>query len=255
MIEYKIESKDNLLIKKIVKLAKDSSYRNELGLAVIYGNHLVMEAIKYNILDSLVVLESSINKYREIFDKIHTTTPNILDKINLLDSDTDIVGVIKIASSKKVPKLYADKDYILLENVQDPGNLGTIMRVAKASGINSICLSKKCVDVYNPKVLRASQGLQFGLDIFTNTDFIDFIKHYSGTIIATTPHTTQSVYSLDLTKPIAWVFGNEGIGISSEILDKINIQAKIPMNGDVESLNIAMAATICVFEMARQRLC
>ncbi len=253
-----IESRDNTLIKKIVKLSQSSSYRKELGLAVIYGAHLVDEAIKHNILENVIVVDSSIAKFNNILENEHLTsyvvTQNIIEKINLLDSFVEIVGVIRLPQEQLIDYTIV-KDYILLENIQDPGNLGTILRVAMACGINSICLSANCVDIYNPKVIRSSQGLQFGLNIYTNIDLYDFVTNYLGKVIATTPHTDKNLYDYNLKQSIAWVFGNEGAGVTSELLAKVNNLAKIPMIGQAESLNIAMAVTVCVFEMARQRIC
>ena len=267
MLYDTIASKDNNLIKKIVKLSANSSYRKECNKAVIYGWHLIEEAIKYDILESVIILNKNINKYSNLLNtantpyKIYIANSQIMNKINVLDSAVDIVGVIKI-NYTEVVKYNEITDCIFLENIQDPGNLGTIMRVAKASGVRALFASSNCVDIYNPKVLRASQGLQFGLDIYVNIDFYDFVRQYNGIIIATTPYTDTSIYTIDLQQPIAWVFGNEGAGLSSNILNEklhphLNekiIKAKIPMPGDAESLNIAMAATVCVFEMMRQRL-
>lgn len=257
MLYKRIESRDNNLIKKIVKLSQSSSYRKELGLAVIYGAHLVEEAIKYNILESVVIVDSSLNKFSNILNNgeliVYVTTEVIIDKINVLDGVVEIVGLIKLIPQNTID--YTElNDYILLENVQDPGNLGTILRVAKACGITSICLSNNSVDIYNPKVLRASQGMQFGLKIYTAIDLVDFVANYKGLSIVTTPHTEKTIYAYDLTQSIAWIFGNEGAGISHELLSKVDHLAKIPMLGDTESLNIAMAVTVCIFEMARQRL-
>lgn len=272
----KIESKENNLVKKVVKLLKSSTYRHDNWNAVIYGEHLVIEANKYLLLESVILNESAIDKYKKILNiieinnkkqiiqrraKIYITDDEIFDKMNMLDGKVDLVGVIKFRHPEryvlnKLAMSGFDNDVILLENIQDPGNLGAILRIAAASGIKNICLSKTCVDVYNPKVLRSSQGLQFGLNIYTDVDLLEFVRHYPGQIIATLPLADKSIYNVDLNSyKTAFIFGNEGEGVSKELLKLVKTKVKIPMADEVESLNVAMAATVCAFEMVRQRLC
>lgn len=250
-----IESKDNKLIKNILKLAKDKTERLEQQEAVIYGEHLIIEALRFNKLKSIFITDDFLDKYREIIQdndvNIYLVPNFVLDKINILESSINVVGVIDITSEININN---DDDCLVLENIQDPGNLGTILRGANAAGIKQIILSKGSVDLYNPKVLRASQGLQFGLNVFTNIDLDDFINNYSGNLLALTPNGSISIYDCDLLHKTAFVMGNEGNGISLELLHKINTHVKIPMTGNTESLNLAMAATIAIFELSRQRI-
>lgn len=260
MALIKIESKDNTLVKQILKLAKYNSYRQERELAVAYGEHLIIEALRYNKLETLVIFEQSIDKYNALLKtinnsiKIYVVDKHILTKINILDNATDILGLVKINYATNLGGLY-NSDVILLENIQEPGNLGAIMRVACASDINAIGLIGNCVDVYNPKVLRASQGFQFGLSIYPNLDIIELIYNYKGNIIATTPNASKLLYGLNLKQQTAFIFGNEGGGLSKKLLDLVKIRVKIPMANGTDSLNIAMATTVCAFELVRQRIC
>lgn len=254
----KIESLDNALVKQVVKLGKDRSYREELNLSIIYGIHLVEEAFRHNVLETLIINEENLLKYISFIEqlepvKIAIATPLVMKKLNILDGDIDIVGVVNTANYEIDHDLY-DENCLVLESVQDPGNLGTIIRSARASGINNLLLSPNSVDPYNPKVLRSSQGAAFGMKIFTGVNLEDFIKNYKSKVIATTPHTKNSIYATDLSGPIAWVFGNEGAGLSEHILGKVQHQVTIPMQNQTESLNVAMAVTVCVFEQLRQRL-
>jgi TrmH family RNA methyltransferase len=279
-----IDSKDNTLIKKIVKLATSKSYRYEQGLAVIYGQHLVEEAIKYNLLDSILILDTAIDQiprfYQQFTDKPikrYCVSAQVMHKINVLDTMSDIVGVIRIPNLYKeescvdLPNTVIDAahdiDCIILDNIQDPGNLGTILRTALATGFCQAIISANSVDVYNPKVLRASQGMQLGLSVFTGLTenaIIDFIAKYQGKVILTTPHADQLIYNVDLKHNIALVFGNEGSGLDNQLLtapqnlNSVNnllpVTVKIPMCIGAESLNVAMAATVCMFEAVRQRL-
>lgn len=255
---FHIESKDNSIIKHIVKLGESASYRSGMGECVLHGLHLLEEAKKFNRLSSVVISQESKAKYKDFLSalsgiKIYSVTTQLIRKLNLLDSQTDIVGVAKFNSAVLLSTL-ENKDCLVLENIQDPGNLGTIMRVARACGISNILLSPGCVDPYNPKVIRASQGIQFGLSIYTAVDLFSFIGKYKGLVLATTPRAVGSIYNTDLTKPLAWVFGNEGLGITSQLLELIHEHRSIPMAGGTESLNVAMAVTVCLFETYRQRL-
>ena len=253
-----ITSKDNILIKQVMKLARESSYRNEQKLAVISGKNLVVEALKSDIIESVLVDESSIAKYTELLqaiatDKIYHVSAKVMEKLNLVDTPTDIVALIKIKEQIFEESIYS-ADCVILDNIADPGNLGTILRAAVSSGVKNVLLTKGCVDIYNPKVLRSSAGIQFGLNIFSAVNVLDFIAKYKEVVVATTPYTNDSLYAINLCDKVAWVFGNEGAGISQVLLDKIDKKIKIPMVGAAESLNVAMAATVCLFEMVRQRV-
>lgn len=253
-----IRSRDNSLIKQVVKLAESRSLREESGFGIVYGAHLVEEAHKYKVLDKIFIHADMVENYSYIFnnfpaEKIYLLEAHLMDKINRLESKVDIIGMIGI------PKLSFDDSYysgdcLLLENIQDPGNLGTILRTAMACGVKNIFLSSGCVDVYNPKVLRSSQGVQLGLNIFMNHDLPAFIKQYKGKVIVTDPDAATSLYAATLSdSPIAWILGNEGSGISHALSLLATYKLKIPMLNTVESLNVAIAGSICLFEMMRQR--
>jgi RNA methyltransferase, TrmH family len=253
-----INSKDNPKIKHVIRLLTDSSYREKHGQAVVSGNNLFVEAKKHGLLLEVLVSNDSLNKYRELLEvnsaalKVYVLHKNVIDKINLTESGTDLIGIIKIKPTNLNHSFYT-KDCIILENISDPGNLGTMLRAAAATGIENIILSKNSVDVYNPKVLRSSTGVQFNLNIVSNVVIKDFLVKYQGNILATTPYATDDLYTTDLTPTTAWVFGNEKTGISPLLLEQIAHKVKIPLIENVESLNVAMALTVCLFEMLRQR--
>ena len=253
-----IVSKENSLVKKIVRLANERKFRENSKLAVIYGEHLIIEALKHNLVTHLIILEEELNNYQSLLNEhsklvCNIVSAEVMKKINVLDSMVDIAAVIKIVEPGLMDNCF-NQDCLVLENIQDPGNLGTILRAATASGVQNIILSKACVDLYNPKVLRASQGMQFGLNIYYEIDLGRFLSNYSGQVLAFTPHSDRDFYQQDLRLTSALVLGNEGNGLSDEILSQIKNQVSIPMLGDAESLNLAMATTIALFEMARQRL-
>ena len=245
-----IESLNNPLVKHMVKLGNNKKYREEHKLSVIYGLHLIEEAYKYGFLESVLVNEDSYCPTLSPDVAVSTANQKILTKINLLESPCDIVGIV---TYKKSNLPAGDEDCLVLESIQDPGNLGTILRSAKASGIDNVILVGGCADPYNPKVLRSAQGAQFGMNICVMDNVELFLAGYSGKILATTPRARQNIYNIDLTGSVAWIFGNEGTGISEGLLNKVSAHIAIPMANETESLNVAMAATVCLFEQVRQR--
>lgn len=253
-----IVSKDNTLIKRIARLSNDNKFRTSQLEALAYGEHLVVEALKYSLIKYLLLKESDLNSYSHIVEKllpeqIILVNAEVLQKINIFDSELSIVALLRQPASPEL-NFTQQFDCVVLEHIQDPGNLGVILRAASAGGIKNIILSKNCVDIYNPKVLRASQGIQFALNIYPNCDIDEFVCNYSGAIYALSPHADVSIYEQDLTQNCALVLGNEGNGISCELLSKIKQHITIPMPGSAESLNLAMAATIAIFEQSRQRM-
>jgi TrmH family RNA methyltransferase len=142
---------------------------------------------------------------------------------------------------------------LLLENIQDPGNLGSILRTAVAAGVPQVFLSKGSVFAWAPKVIRAGMGAHFSLSIFEEVDVSEFARAFRGAVVAMEPRAAASLYDLDLTGPVAWAFGNEGAGLSESIGRLATHRVRIPMPGAAESLNVAAAAAICLFEQIRQK--
>jgi TrmH family RNA methyltransferase len=141
----------------------------------------------------------------------------------------------------------------LLDAVQDAGNVGTLLRTAAAAGVRDVLLGPGCAGVWTPRVLRAAQGAHFGLRIREQVDLADFLENYPGNSVATVARAGQSLYALDLKSPAAWLFGNEGSGLAPALIAAARTRATIPLAAGTESLNVAAAAAICLFEMRRQR--
>lgn len=250
-----IESKENAQVKRVVRLARESKFRHQEQQAIIYGEHLVVEAMKCQLLSQVFILQYSYEKYGKLLHdssvKIVLVSTEIMSKLNLLDSEIDILAIVNFPKFKVFDN---NSDCIILENIQNPGNLGTVLRAASASGIKQVVLSSSSVDIYNPKVLRASQGIQFSIHTYIGVDVFELINNYKGQVLAMTPHAKNSLYDCDLSKPTALILGNEGSGLSLDLLNQISNHIKIPMIGNAESINLAMAATVAAFEMSRQRI-
>jgi RNA methyltransferase, TrmH family len=143
---------------------------------------------------------------------------------------------------------------VLLDAVQDAGNVGAILRTAAAAGIRDVVLGAGCAGAWTPKVLRAGQGAHFDLAIRERVDLPAFLHDYAGAGIATVARAGTPLYDLDLAGPVAWVFGNEGAGVSEKSALATRWQTTIPLAAGCESLNVAAAAAICLFEERRQKL-
>ena len=141
----------------------------------------------------------------------------------------------------------------MLEDIQDPGNLGSILRSAAAAGCDTVFLSQGCADVWSSKVLRAAMGGHFFLSIYESVDLIAVAEAFQGTIFAGVLNTKNSVYECDLRGQLAIAVGNEGAGLSASLLATTDKHFSIPMTGQIESLNVAVATAVCLFEAVRQR--
>jgi TrmH family RNA methyltransferase len=146
------------------------------------------------------------------------------------------------------------KDAILLDGVQDPGNVGTLLRTAAAAGIKQALLSPGCASAWSPKVLRAGQGAHFALAIHEDVDLAAFMANYSGTTAVTCLDGATSLYEAKWQGSLAWIFGAEGQGVRPDLIAAALLRIRIPMPGAVESLNVGAAAAVCLFEMVRRRL-
>lgn len=142
---------------------------------------------------------------------------------------------------------------LLLEDIQDPGNLGSMLRSAAAAGCDAVFLSRGCADAWSPKVLRAAMGGHFVLNIHERQDLPDVANVFPGMLLAATLQATHNLYDCDLRGNVALLIGNEGAGLSAGLLSLATQTIAIPMPGKVESLNAAAATAICLFEAVRQR--
>ena len=140
----------------------------------------------------------------------------------------------------------------MLEDIQDPGNVGSMLRSAAAAGVAQAFLSKGCAFAWSPKVLRAGQGGHFHLEIFEDVDLVDWARNFRGALVAAVAHGGESLFEARLAAPIAVAVGNEGAGLSPALLAAATRRVSIPMPGGFESLNAAAAAAVCLFECARQ---
>lgn len=258
----KITSPQNPLIKKIQKLGKSTSARRKERIIILDGIHLVQEVINKNLTANIeqVFYTRVSRKNREIFkiiDRIGVkraieVSDNVMEKIATTTTPTGIIATYKKPNSPSIGK---EKFVVLLDHIADPGNMGTILRTAISMGAQAFFCSPDCVDIWSPKVLRASQGAHFYTKIFDNFDLSTIKEVFDGKIFGTfLDETAQDVFQTDLTGKVGLCFGNEGKGINPQAAKICEKKIYIPMQNDFESLNVGVAAGICCAEKMRQEL-
>ena len=252
-----IRSRDNPFFKQLRRLAESGRERRKVGKTLLDGMHLVgayeqaIGPVDTLVIGESVAPDSEIGAYvagREVV----VLSDALLGELGLVDTPSGLLAVVDIPSGTAAVDL--EKDAILLDGVQDPGNLGTLLRTAAAAGVGQALLGPGCAGAWSPKVLRAGQGAHFVLNIVEDADLPGFMAGYRGTTVATTlGPDIRSLYAADLAGPLAWIFGSEGQGVRPELLAAATLRLHIPMPGAIESLNVGAAAAACLFEMVRQR--
>lgn len=252
-----IQSRDNAFFKQLRKLAESGRERRKTGLTLLDGVHLVAayeEAI--GPVEALVVAESAlaageVSEYVE-GREVSLLSDALMRELGLVDTPSGLLAVVRMPAA--VASRDLQQDAILLDGVQDPGNVGTLLRTAAAAGVRQALLSPGCAAAWSPKVLRAGQGAHFLLAIHEDADLASFMGDYVGSTAVTCLDGATSLYEARWSGPVAWVFGAEGLGVRRELIDAARLRIKIPMPGAVESLNVGAAAAVCLFEMVRRRL-
>ena len=259
-----ITSKDNEIIKNIKKL-KEKKYRDQTGEYIIEGIKLVAEAITENVkISKILVCEDcetngSISKdlmYEIAKHDCIYVSKKIFEAISDVSTPQGILAVIKKCSMPEEEVSYSEDIIVVLDGVQDPGNLGTILRTVDSVNLKQIILSPKCADPYSPKVVRSTMGAIFRLNIVESKNIIETLKNIKKNkykVIATSLETNESIYTMQLNKK-AIVIGNEANGVSKEVLEIANEKIKIPMLGKTESLNVAVATGVILYEYVRRKL-
>lgn len=242
-----ITSLDNEKIKNLSKLKK-KKYRDLTNTYLVEGMHLVLEAFKAEVLDEIILLDGEVVP----FDIAHTfVTLEVMRKLSGMDTPSNIVGVCH----KKESNGIVGNRILLLDEVQDPGNLGTIIRSAVAFNIDTIILSENTVDLYNPKVLRSTQGMYCHVNVISMNakDAIDELKNRGIVVYGTNVEYGVDVRLLDSKskKKFCLIMGNEGNGVRLDIQKMCDKNLYINMNSQVESLNVAIACSILLYELGR----
>lgn len=251
-----IESKNNNLFKEIKKL-KEKKHRIKSNKYLIEGLRFVEEAIKSKVsIDSIIFTESFKEKNPDLFLKINENIKLIqmnealLKQLCSTENPQGIVGVINMQNKE----LKSGELVVLVDKVQDPGNMGTIIRTAHAAGAAGIVMTKGTVDIYNDKTLRSTMGSIFYIPIVEDgsLDFVKSLKKEGYKLVVSSLQGKNNFFEENLQGKVMIAVGNEGNGVSDEVYDIADIKVKIPMPGEAESLNVAVATSIMIYEKIRQ---
>ena len=258
-----ISSKDNEFIKHIKKL-KDKKYRDESNEYIIEGIKLIEEAVKEQAkIKKIIVCENTTKTYEiptnvrlEIakYECIYVTE-KIFNSITQVTNPQGVMAIIEKSPENQEIDFTQDL-IVILDDVEDPGNLGTILRTIDSIGLSQVIVSKDTADAFNPKVVRSTMGAIFRVKIIEAENLIDtikLIKRHHFKLVATSLQTDKSIYDIDFNKKMI-VIGNESNGVSKEIQDMADERAKIPMLGKTESLNASVAAGVVMYEYVRQKI-
>lgn len=252
-----ITSRDNALFKSLRKLAQSGRDRRKTGQALLDGEHLISAHVEQIGLPQMLVVSDSGQQRAEIRSLLEQlpSVPLMLmsdalfQEVAPVDTPTGILARVAIPQLPVAEKVHFA---VFLETLQDPGNLGSILRSAAAAGAQAAYLSAGCADAWSPKVLRGGMGAHFHLPIRESVDLVAVAEHFAGDIVVTSLEAKGDLFKLDLTGPVVFVIGNEGAGVSPALQQAATQRVRIPMPGAMESLNAAAAAAICFFERVRQ---
>ncbi|SNS77238.1 RNA methyltransferase, TrmH family [Noviherbaspirillum humi] len=257
-----ITSRDNPLYKELKQLAASSQARRRAGRTLLEGIHLCEVYLRNAGKPVVAVASESTLAHPEAAPLIAeceatnarcVTLPDAL--FGALSQVENGIGLIFVIDTpRETAPGVLNESTVLLDNLQDPGNLGSILRSAAAAGIRRVCCGKGTVFAWSPKVLRSAMGAHFLLHIHENLDLREMVREAKVPVLATSSHADASIYDADLAQPVAWLFGNEGQGVSPGLLELATMKVAIPQAGDIESLNVAASAAVCFFEQSRQLL-
>lgn len=255
-----IRSRTNPFFRELVRLAGSGRERRRLQTTVLDGAHLLQACREAGVMpDTLVVSEGGLQR-PEVAELLAAWAP--MQPVVLADAlfrEASPVqtpsGIMALVRWPFAVDGGGREDFaVLLEGVQDPGNVGSILRSAAAAGAGRAWLSPDCADPWSPKVLRAGMGAHFALAVHERADLLEVARRFPGRVVAMVPRGAPSLYATDLAGALAFAIGGEGAGLSPSLLAAAHERVTIPMPGRVESLNAAAAAAICLAEKLRQEL-
>lgn len=234
-----ITSASNNTIKALIKL-KQKKYRDETGYYLVEGEHLVEEAMKAKQVECLISTKDITSDL-----PIIVVSNEVMSKLSFTKSPQSIMAKCKI---KKEKKLIDGKRYLILDDLQDPGNIGTLIRTALAFSIDQVILSNNCVDLYNDKLLRSMQGANFHISCIYDDlkTVISTLKKNNVKIIGSALENGQDIKQIKISEKMAFIVGNEGNGMNKDILEECDYVGYIPIN-TIESLNVAIAGSIMMY--------
>ena len=254
----RINSRENARYKALRRLAESSRERKKAGLSLLDGPHLVSAYGDHvGMPEQLVLSASGLDKpeIRAIVDRLGASELVVLGdtlfgEISPVVTPAGVLAVVRTPQPRSLPARL--ETCIMLEDLRDPGNLGSILRTAAAAGIEQVFLSASSVHAWSPRVLRAGMGAHFMLQLYEQVDLALAIDAFPGVVVAASSTASRSLFDTDLSGSVALLFGNEGGGLSAALRRKAGTEVAIPMPGGTESLNVAAAVAVCLYERVRQ---
>lgn len=253
----------NPMVKAAAEL-KQKKYRQQQGLFLAEGLRTVEEAVRYGAVQSIFYTAIEDDRTRAVLEeaaakqiKLVCVSDKVLKKISDTETPQGIIAVCEMRSKRLDDFLASGKMLLVLDRVTDPGNIGTMLRTADAAGVGGLLLLQGCADIYAPKTVRASMGSLFHLPVLSGLGeelFVQAARKAGYELLVTCLDGADNLYKADLQGRLAFVMGNEANGVSPALLAAADKRVFIPMQGRAESLNVAMAAGIVMFEALRQNL-
>lgn len=255
-----ITSRDNPFYKELKQLATSSQARRKAGQSLLDGVHLCQSWLELRGAPQHCVVSEGALAHPEVRAVVGrceamqvpvTVFPDALfGAISLVEHGINLGFVV--GTPRPVQPAVLAESAVLLDGVQDPGNVGSILRSAAAAGIGQVYCGPGTAFCWSPKVLRAGMGAHFVLEVFENVDLAQLVRAAKVPVLATSGYAAEQLYQVDLRRPVAWVLGHEGQGVSDELLSLATHRVAVPHAGKVESLNVAACAAVCFFEQLRQ---
>ncbi len=255
-----ISSTSNPQVKRLAQLQKKSKARNEEKVFIVEGIRMFAEVPK-NRVEKVYISESLYNKKKQELDlqgmPVEILSDNVFQHVSDTKTPQGILCIVKQAHYNIEELLQIENPhFMVLDNLQDPGNLGTIVRTAEGAGVDAVFLSKESVDIFNPKTIRSTMGSIYRMPVIYVDDLLELLDTFKKKGIKSYAAHLEGKNSYDQESyegGTAILIGNEGNGLRDEVSQKADIWVQIPMKGQVESLNAAIAASVLMFEVARQR--
>lgn len=252
-----ITSRDNALYKDLKHLATSAQARRKASTTLLDGVHLCQAYLAHRgqpvwcVVNQTSLDNAEVAQLANACDHQLVMPDALYQSLSQVDHGVGIFFVVDIPKVSMPARL--DEGTVLLENLQDPGNLGSILRSAAAAGIKRVVTGAETVSAWSPKVLRAGMGAHFVVDIVEHVDLTALLSSTALPVLATSSHATETIFSCDLRQDVIWLFGNEGQGLSDALMACATQRVAIPHLGAMESLNVAACAAVCFFEQLRQR--
>lgn len=259
-----ITSRDNPTYKELKLLAGSAQARRRAGRTLLDGVHLCQSWLDLRGMPVQVLVSETALTNPEVAALVQrcedadaearapvTAFPDALfAPLSQVEHGVGLLFIVDTPLPVSLPALVHDS--VLLDGVQDPGNVGSILRSAAAAGVKQVYCSAGTAFCWSPKVLRAAMGAHFVLEIFEQADLAALVKTAQVPVLATSGYAAERLYALDLRGPVAWLFGHEGQGVADDLLALATHRVVVPHAGQVESLNVAACAAVCLFEHLRQ---